>query len=386
MLARGVSRTGVIRFGAFEVDLRSGELLKAGRRVALQPQPFRVLTQLLETPGEVVTRDQLRRELWPNDTFVDFEHSVNVAVARVRDALGDNPDRPRFVETLPKRGYRFIAPVAVIGEDAAPSRRAHRWLWAALATATVGAVSLALASIRRPPVLTDRDTILVANFVNPTGDTDFNGALRLGLIIQLEQSPFLSVVSQDRVAAALRQMTRSPDDDVVGSLAREVCQRVGAKVVVNGSIEPLGQHYVIGLEALDCASGERVAAEQADVSSREQVLRALGSSASNLRRRLGESLASIRQFDRPLEQATTPSLEALKAFSIGQDIFTRSGHATEAVPFLARAIELDADFAMAYARLSAVSASLGRWDDEVRYAREAYARRDRVSERERYVH
>src|SRR5580765_762753 len=221
------------RFGDFELDLRAGELHRAGVRVPLQQQPFRVLSLLVEKPLEVVTRDELRRELWPNDTFVDFEHGLNVAIARVREALGDSAEQPRFVETLPKRGYRFMKPVERDTRQE-PVRRDYVpvWAWVAAAVVILAVGAAGVFVLRRPPALTDRDTILVADFVNKTGEEVFDDTLRQALTVNLEQSPFLSVVSRDRVRRTLVQMKRSEDDRVVGDVASEVCQRVNAKALI----------------------------------------------------------------------------------------------------------------------------------------------------------
>jgi tetratricopeptide (TPR) repeat protein len=177
-------------------------------------------------------------------------------------------------------------------------------------------------------------------------------------------------------------MTRKPDERVVDAVAREVCQRLGAKVTIAGSIQPIGTHYAIGLEAINCQSGASVATEQAEAPDREQVLKTLGASASRFRRKLGESLASIEKFDAPITQATTSSLEALKAFSVAEETRARSGD-RPAIPFYTRAIELDPDFAMAYARLSTIYGNLSLRPQMDKYVSEAVARRDRVSERER---
>jgi tetratricopeptide (TPR) repeat protein len=179
----------------------------------------------------------------------------------------------------------------------------------------------------------------------------------------------------------LRAMTRKPDERVVDAVAREACQRLGAKVTIAGSIQPIGTHYAIGLEAIDCQSGASVASEQAEAPDREQVLKSLGAAASKLRRKLGESLASIEKFDAPITQATTSSLEALQAFSVAEETRARSGD-RPAIPFYSKAIELDPDFAMAYARLSTIYGNLNR-PEMSKYVNEAVARRDRVSERER---
>ncbi|MGE5243730.1 MAG: tetratricopeptide repeat protein [Betaproteobacteria bacterium] len=240
------------------------------------------------------------------------------------------------------------------------------------------------AASRPPAPLTGRDSIVVADFRNETGDRVFDGALRQAVSIELGQSPFFSIVSRERMRDALTRMTRSPDDRVAGELARDLCQRVGAKATVNGSIASLGRHYVIGLDALSCLSGETIATEQVEVSERERVLAALGSSVSTLRRRLGESLASIQRFDVSIEQATTPSLEALKAYSVGDDIFIRDPTDGRSIPFFERAIDLDPDFAMAHARLSTVQVVMGRKDEADRHLQAAYADHDRVTAPERF--
>jgi tetratricopeptide (TPR) repeat protein len=178
-------------------------------------------------------------------------------------------------------------------------------------------------------------------------------------------------------------MTKSPDDRLAGPVAREACQRIGAKAMIEGTIAPVGSHYVVGLDALNCQSGATIGSEQAEASSREQVLTVLGAAASRLRSKLGESLPTVQRFDTPLEQATTPSLEAFQAFSAAEDIRSRTSE-LGAAPFYRRAIELDPDFALAYARLSAVYWTLGQSAEGSRNAEEAYKRRDRVSERERF--
>jgi len=230
--------------------------------------------------------------------------------------------------------------------------------------------------------LTDRDTIVVADFVNKTGEEAFDGTLQQGLAVQLEQSPFLSVVSRERVQKTLREMMRPANTPVVEDVAREICERTGAAVAVNGTIVRLGDHYVVGLDALQCQSGSRVAGEQVEVADREHVLRALGRAATDLRRRLGESRATLERFNKPLPEATTARLEALKAFTVAEETRVREGE-LRAEPLYKRAIELDPDFALAYARLSTIYGNTGQGDAARSAAREAYARRDRVTEVER---
>jgi eukaryotic-like serine/threonine-protein kinase len=232
------------------------------------------------------------------------------------------------------------------------------------------------------PALTDKDTILLADFVNTTGDPVFDGTLRQGLAVQLEQSPFLNVFPELRVRQTLRMMGRSPDERVTGEVAREICERENIKVLIASSIAPLGNHYAITLEAINGRSGEVPAREQVEAEDKEQVLRALSRAATRLREKLGESLSSISKFDKPLEGATTSSLEALKAYSQAEEQALR-GRLLEAIPSLKRAAELDPNFASAHALLAVIYFNTKQPGLAAEYAEKAYALRDRVSEYEK---
>ena len=279
------------------------------------------------------------------------------------------------------------APALLTRDEAPAPNRGSPWkgrlLIAGIVALGLVVASAAVVRATRANALTERDTLLIADFVNTTGDNVFDGTLKQALSIDLEQSPFLSIVSRDQARDALRLMTKSPDERVAGDVAREVCQRAGGKALIEGSIAQLGSHYALGLEAVNCQSGETIASEQADAAGREEVLKALGAAASHLRPKLGESLQTIQRFDTPIEQATTASFEALKAFSIGEDIRARAGE-LDAVPFYKHAIELDPDFATAYARLSTVYGDVGQVAEMRRNTQEAYARRAHASERERF--
>jgi len=243
-----------------------------------------------------------------------------------------------------------------------------------------------LVLLKRPPsapVLTDKDSILIADFVNTTGDDVFDGTLRQAMAVHLGQSPFLNVFSDERVRETLRYMGRSPDEPVTRDLAREIAQRQGVKAVLCGSIASLGRHYVIHLEAVNAATGEPILREQVEAESRERVLRSLGEVSGRFRQRLGESVGSMEKFAAPLEQATTPSLEAFKAYDLGRRHHF-SGHYFEAIPLYRRALELDPDFALAYAALG-ISYGIAREDDlAAQSSRRAFALRERVTERERF--
>jgi serine/threonine protein kinase/tetratricopeptide (TPR) repeat protein len=230
--------------------------------------------------------------------------------------------------------------------------------------------------------LTEKDTVVLTDFTNSTGDPVFDGTLKQALAVDLEQSPFLNILSDRKVGATLKLMGRAPTEHVTAEVAKELCLRTGSKAILAGSVSSLGSQYVVGLEAVACSTGDTLAKEQAEAPSKEGVLKALGTAATSLRARLGESLASVQKFDVPVE-ATTPSLEALKAYSMGITTGRTKGNA-EAIPFMKRAIELDPNFAIAYAGLAVNYGNLGQASLSADYARKAYDLRDRVSERERY--
>ncbi len=268
---------------------------------------------------------------------------------------------------------------------AAAVGRVKHWKVAALGVAGLvlaGVVATVLLT-RSAPALTERDSILLAEFVNTTGESVFDETLKKALAVHLDQSPFLNVVPDERVRETLGYMGRSPDERVAGSLARDVCRRGGIKAMLTGSIASLGSHYVIHLDALNCATGETLAREQAEAESKERVLIALGKGATSLREKLGESLGSVQRFDVPLDQATTTSLEAFKAFSLGE-ARRAAGLEAESVPFYKRAVDLDPNFALAHAKLGAVYGNLGEQEQSEPYRRKAFELRERVSERERF--
>ena len=228
----------------------------------------------------------------------------------------------------------------------------------------------------------ETDTIVLADFVNNTGDPVFDDALKQALTVQLEQSPFLSILPEKKIRDTLRLMAHVPDDRVTPELGRDLCQRAGANAVLWGSIAPLGTQYVVGLTAAECASGNHLASAQLQAARKEDVLKALGSAASSLRSKLGESLSSVQKFDAPIEEATTSSLEALKAFSLAKKAVTQSELA--AIPLYERALELDPNFADAYAALGAAQGNLEQVNLARVSLRKAFDLRDRVSERERF--
>jgi eukaryotic-like serine/threonine-protein kinase len=257
------------------------------------------------------------------------------------------------------------------------------------ATITLGMLVLAMIAgifwyLKPTPAspLTDKDTIVLADFVNTTGDPVFDGTLKQALAVQLEQSPFLNIFSDQRVREALRFMNRPSDERVTKEIAREICERQGLKAFLAGSISNLGSHYVITIEAANAQTGDTLARQQVEAESKEQVLSALGNAATKLREKLGESLASIQKYDAPISQATTSSLEALKVFSLGVEQQLK-GKYLEAIPFFKRATEMDPKFASAHAAMSSMYYNTRQYDLAAEASRKAYELRDRVGEYER---
>jgi eukaryotic-like serine/threonine-protein kinase len=404
----------VARFGLYEADVRQRVLTKGGLRVRLQDQPFQVLALLLERPGEVVTREEIQQKLWPADTYVAFDDGLNTAIKKLRSALSDTAGNPRFIETVPRRGYRFVAPVNILPEPQlatshqrpieplpgfpAPETSAVdatlvaaeplrpwrvRYVWLAFAgLLLVGAIA-AYWHLRAPSFhVTPSDTIVLADFVNATGETVFDNALREATEVGLRQSPYLNLVPDRTTAAILTEMRRGADDHMTGKVAIEVCQRAGGKVTVQGSISSIGTTYLVGLAAIRCDNGEPIAREEVETRRKEDVVDALGNATSRLRARLGESMPSIQKYDVPLQRATTPSLDALKAYGQAFSTLEKSGDLA-AIPFFKRAIELDPSFALAYGALADIYRNLGEAELARQNAIKAYELRDRVTDLEK---
>jgi serine/threonine protein kinase/tetratricopeptide (TPR) repeat protein len=264
------------------------------------------------------------------------------------------------------------------------TRLAHRWK--TVASMLILVAALLAASLvwwfRHRPELTERDSVLVTDFANTTGDPVFDGTLKQALVVQLGQSPYLNVFPDERVREALRFMGHSPDERVTTELARAICQREGAKAILKAGIASLGSQYVITLDAVNCGNGESIALEQVEAPRKEQVLQAVGQAAADLRGTLGESLSSIQKFNAPIEEATTSSLDAFRAYTLGGEQRAR-GFELESIPFYQRAISLDPNFAMAYSRLSDVYGEVGETGPQEQYAKKAFDLREHVSEREK---
>jgi len=448
----------LLRFGIFELNLTTEELRKSGTPAKLPPLPFRLLALLASHAGQIVTRQEIQGKLWGAETFVDFEQSVNKCIKQIRTALNDNADNPLYIETLPRHGYRFLAPVVsktiaapgprvvesqsgergrlpvlMGGGTGAPARAAalapsypaampepeqssathieaaasptsgtgsHQprtrmfrrrvvWIVSAAVILVAGAalyphvhfVTIKYADLMKikQAELTEKDTIVLADFDNKTGDPVFDDTLKRGLAIQLEQSPFLNLLSDESIAETLALMAKPKDARLTRDLVREVCERTASTATIEGSISSLGSQYVLWLKAVSCHNDELMADEQVTADDKEHVIQALGQAATKLRKKLGESLASVQKYDAPLERVTTPSLEALRAYTLGYQAVLKLDSAA-ATQFFHQAISLDPNFATAYARLGETYANLGETARAAENLSKAYELRERVGD------
>jgi DNA-binding winged helix-turn-helix (wHTH) protein/tetratricopeptide (TPR) repeat protein len=387
-----------VRFGEFKLDLRTRELRSNGHTSYLQEQPFHVLAVLLDRPGQLVTRDELMKKLWPSDTFVDFDRSLNKAVNRLRDALDDNAEHPRFIETVPRRGYRFISPVQVqaqahVATGASPVRapqnsagqRTRQWKillpTAALLIAALAGGALYWRS-RQARKSTGKVTIVLADFVNNTSDPVLEDALQQALLASLDQSPFLGILPDDKVREQLGYMGRPATDRLTELVAREVCQRADSMVVLVGSVSSLGTHYALGLNAVNCETGKSVSRQETEVESREKILQSLDRISAKTRETLGESLSSVQKNDIPLDQVTTSSLEALRFLRLGGKAEDTQGSAA-AISFYKQAIALDPTFSAAHEDLALNYYNFGQSDLVRTYATRALELSSRTSAEEK---
>jgi tetratricopeptide (TPR) repeat protein len=281
-----------------------------------------------------------------------------------------------------RRGTSNTAAATAAVPAAPAARKSNAVLIAVPVIAVLAVGGFFLWKSMQPPAFTERDTIVIADFENTTGDPVFDDALRQAVSVQFQQTPFVTLLADQSVQRTLRLMSRPPGEPLTNDVAREVCQRAGAKASVEGSIAPLGSNFVITIGVHNCQTGASLAQEQVQASSKEDVLNQVGAAIPKLREGLGESLASIEKYDVPLTEATTASLPALKAY--GQAVKARQTQGDQAsIPFFERAIQLDPNFALAYAKLGVVSTNIGRGTDGKTYTEKAYALRDRVSEYER---
>ena len=397
-------------FGPYEADLPSGELRKNGASVKIQDLPLRLLGALAEKSGQVVTRDELRKHLWPADTFVDFEDGLNTAVKKLREALGDDAEMPRYIETVPRRGYRFLGEAkrilpsfrtgfapAEMDSTGIPREfptvvdgRRSRWqtwaLAAVVVTVVVGGVGFWLLYGRPAYSFNSRDSILVSDFENQTGDPRFDEALRTAFTVSLEQSRHANVFPQVRLASVLQLMGKPSTERITPEVGREICQRENIRGLVTGSITRTGREYAVSAALMDPQTGATVRSYMERSYGEDHILDALDVIAGDVRRDLGESLYQIHRADRPLPEVTTSSLVALKQYADGTALW-HQGKFGDAVTMLRAAVQTDPSFAMTHAALGA--AYFSYLTNQPAQGKEEYekalALSSRTTERERMI-
>ncbi|HEV2485067.1 MAG TPA: winged helix-turn-helix domain-containing protein [Terracidiphilus sp.] len=383
----------IYEFGSFRVDPTKQLLLHEAEPVPLTPKAFQLLLVLVRRCNEIVTKDELMKAVWP-DTFVE-ETNLSRNIFALRKALGEI-EQNRFIITVPGRGYRFSENVRLVSEPQLTIvsanhskvqlrvRETKPWRRILVAAAIVVAFATGVVRFFTPhhAVLTEKDTVVLADFANSTGDPVFDDTLRQGLAVELEQSPFLSLVSEERIGRALSLMGQPRDAHLTPELARLVCERIGSAAVIDGSISRIGAQFVLGLHAANCNSGETLDDEQVQASRKEDILNGLNQIARKFRFRAGESIATIQQHSTPLAEATTSSLEALKAYSAAWKVAFSSPQ--DALLLLQRAIDIDPNFAMAYAFQGRLYADI--WENVLaeKSITKAYELRNRASDRERF--
>jgi tetratricopeptide (TPR) repeat protein len=368
------ARTDLFSFGATLYEMATGTLAFRGESAGVIFDS--ILNRASVPPGRLNP-----------DLPIELEEIINKCLEKDRDLRYQHASDIRTdLQRLKRDIESGRATAATTPVEPKAAVKSSRFWWAVTAT-TVFVIGLGVGGrlffSHKNHTLTDKNTVVLADFTNKTGDSVFDGTLRQGLSVQLEQSPFLSLISDQQTQQILQMMGQKPDAKLTPDIARDLCQRIGSTAVLDGSISQIGTPYLLTVEAVDCASGNTLASAEAEASDKNHVLDALEKTASEIRNKLGESLSTVQRYDTPLQQATTPSLEALKAFSSGFQIHITAGDAA-AVPFYERAIELDPNFALGYLWLGISYNDIGELSKDVECARKAYELRDRTSEPEKY--
>jgi serine/threonine protein kinase/Tfp pilus assembly protein PilF len=371
-------RTDIFSFGLVLYEMVTGNRAFSGDSSAeifdaiLNRTPVSATQVNSEVPPEL---NQVINKALEKDKNLRYQSAAEMRTDLQRLKRDTDSGRPTAASAIKSKSLNGPAATA-------KTRRTKLAVAIAAVVIVVAGVASWLYFARRARALTNKDTVVLSDFENKTGDPVFDDTLRQGLAVQLEQSPFLSMISDSKVNQTLKLMGRPAGDRLTPEVTREVCQRTGSKAMLTGSIVGLGSQYVIGLKAVNCHSGDLLAEAQVQAAGKEGVLKALDAGAISLRSKLGESLSTVQEYATPLEDVTTSSLEALKAFSLGQKTRYAKGD-TAALPFYKRAVELDPNFAYAYLGPAVSYLNLGELGLAAKYARKAYELREKVSERER---
>jgi DNA-binding winged helix-turn-helix (wHTH) protein/tetratricopeptide (TPR) repeat protein len=413
----------MLKFGPYVVDQAAGKVHQKGSRMRLQEKPLRVLALLAERQGQLVTREELKKNLWSEDTFVDFEAGLNTAVSKLRDALSDSAEKPRYIETIARRGYRFLVSVELINghysgnekmEASLPSAAAasaaepvqvaspplvlrnvpgtksssSASLWISLLVAFVIIAGAAYWLTHGHPAFSfrSRDSVLLTDFENQTGDPRFDSALATAFVVGIEQSRYANVFPRTRLESVLTRMEKPLNDRITPALGREICQRENIRGLIAASITRAGQEYALTAQLIDPQSGETVRSYTERSYGEDHILEALDVLAKEIREALGESLYEIHRADKPLPQVTTRSLSALQQYAEASSLWKR-GKYHDAVTLFKAAVAADSDFAIAHAALGNAYYSyiLNQPEDGQKEYEEALSLLSRTTDRERMI-